>query len=61
MSQQVFGLGEKSVDQKQASLSTVVFIGCFLLVGCVCFWLFNGELKRSKLENLSLTNYVSIK
>lgn len=49
VSQQIFGLGDKEVEQKRAALSAIIFVGSFLLLGCGCFWLFNAELKRSKL------------
>lgn len=53
VSQQIFGLGDKEVEQKRAAVSTIIFVGSFLLLGCGCFWLFNAELKRSKLEKAS--------
>ncbi len=49
VSQQIFKLGDKSVDQKDASFYTTVFIGIFLLFGCIGLFFFNSELKRSKL------------
>ena len=42
VSQNVFMLGDVDVDQKQAAFNTTVFIGVFLLLGCVSFLFFNS-------------------
>ncbi len=42
VSQNVFMLGDVDVDQKQAAFNTTVFIGVFLLLGCVSFFFFNS-------------------
>ena len=48
-----FGLGSGSKNsQKESSFRSVLFVNCFLAIGCVILLFQNSELKRSKTEKI---------